>query len=101
MAILKVGAKFFSAVCDAEVMLLHCSGPEADLRCGGSPMIAAAAAEKAPIDPNLAGGLLVGKRYVDSADQIEVLCVKQGKGTLTFNGEALRPKQPKPLPASD
>jgi hypothetical protein len=32
MANLKVGAKFFSAVCDGQVMVLHCSGAEADLR---------------------------------------------------------------------
>src|ERR1700738_4662685 len=101
MVNLKVGARFSSAVCDGQVMVLHCSGPEADLRCGGAPMVTVATAEKAAIDPDLAGGLLIGKRYVDSADQIELLCVKQGKGTLTLNGEPLQPKQPKQLPASD
>jgi hypothetical protein len=64
-------------------------------------MGAATVAEKAAIEPSLAGGLLIGKRYVDHADQIELLCVKQGSGTLTLNGEVLKPKQPKPLPASD
>jgi hypothetical protein len=101
MVTLKVGAKFFSAVCDGQVMVLHSGGPEADLRCGGVPMVTAAPAEKAPLDPKLAGGFLIGKRYVDSADRVELLCVKPGKGTLTFNGEELKPKQPKQLPASD
>jgi hypothetical protein len=101
MVNLKIGAKFSSAVCDGQVMVLHCSGPDADLRCGGAPMLMAAATDKVAIDPGLADGLLIGKRYVDSADQIELLCVKPGKGTLTFNGEALKPKQPKQLPASD
>jgi hypothetical protein len=101
MANLKVGAKLFSAVCDGQVMVLHTGAAEADLRCGGAPMVTAAPAEKAALDPNLAGGVLIGKRYVDSGDTIELLCTKAGKGSLTLNGETLQPKQPKALPASD
>ena len=101
MVNLKVGAKLFSAVCDGQVMVLHTGIPEADLRCGGAAMVTAPTAEKSPLDPNLAGQILLGKRYVDSGDRIELLCVKAGKGALTLNGEVLQPKQAKQLPASD
>jgi hypothetical protein len=101
MTNLKVGAKLYSAVCEGQVLVLHCSGPEADVRCGGVPLATAVVTDKVAVDPRLASGFLIGKRYVDDADQIELLCVKPGKGTLTLNGEALKPKQPKQLPASD
>ncbi len=43
----------------------------------------------------------MGKRYVDEAGTIELLCVKPGKGTLALDGAALVLKEAKPLPASD
>jgi hypothetical protein len=44
---------------------------------------------------------LLGKRYVDAADSVEVLCTSAGTGSLTINGVPLEIKSPKPLPASD
>ena len=43
----------------------------------------------------------MGKRYVDAAGTVELLCVKPGKGTLAADGVALLLKEAKPLPASD
>ena len=53
------------------------------------------------LDLALAGGTLMGKRYVDAVGSFELLCVKPGKGTLAVNGTPLQLKEAKPLPASD
>ncbi len=44
---------------------------------------------------------LVGKRYVNAADAVELLCTKGGKGELAVDGEPLSVKQAKALPSSD
>ena len=46
-------------------------------------------------------GTLMGKRYVDEADTIELLCTKAGSGAVAVNGELLQLKEAKALPASD
>ncbi len=55
----------------------------------------------AELDPTLAGGTEIGKRYVDEETQVEVLCTKAGSGSLTVDGRPLVIKGAKPLPASD
>jgi hypothetical protein len=45
--------------------------------------------------------VLLGKRYVDEDEAVELLCVKPGPGVLTVNGRPMLVKKPKPLPASD
>jgi hypothetical protein len=55
----------------------------------------------AELDPNLAGGTTLGKRYVDESSGLEVLCTKAGTGTLTLDGTPLTLQGAKPLPASD
>lgn len=47
------------------------------------------------------GGTLLGKRYVNAAGDLELLCVKPGDGSLSANGETLVLKEAKPLPSSD
>ena len=49
----------------------------------------------------VAAGSLIGKRYIDAADKIELLCTKGGKGSLSIGSEALDVKQAKALPSSD
>ncbi|MER5753274.1 hypothetical protein [Streptomyces sp. NPDC002088] len=44
---------------------------------------------------------LIGKRYVYTADALELLCAASGAGQLTYRGEPLQMKAPKALPASD
>jgi hypothetical protein len=46
-------------------------------------------------------GALLGKRYVEDALGLEVLCTKAGEGTLAVDGTALPIKDAKPLPSSD
>ena len=47
------------------------------------------------------GGTLIGKRYVDDGDTIELLCTKAGDGLPAIDGQPLSIKDAKPLPASD
>jgi hypothetical protein len=53
------------------------------------------------LDPGLAQGTLIGKRYIDAHEEVEMLCTQGGQGSLTFEGVAMSVKQPKALPSSD
>lgn len=103
MKTIKPGVRLKSAVCTSEVIVIRGSLSTADLRCGGAQMIAAGDAPPSvgSLDPAHAAGTLIGKRYVDTADQIELLCTKAGEGSLTLDVEPLLVKQPKALPSSD
>lgn len=99
---LKAGGRFKSAVCDTQVMVVKAPAGEHDLRCGGAEMIAptVTVAVGEP-DAAHAAGTLIGKRYVNADESLELLCTKGGKGSLSFNGIALDVKQAKQLPSSD
>jgi hypothetical protein len=96
---MKPGTKLKSAVCDTEVMVIR--GAEAVVECGGAPMVEQSPAERRPINPAFAQGTRIGKRYVDAAAKVELLCVKPGQGSLSIAGVALQIKDAKPLPSSD
>ena len=96
---MKPGAKLKSAVCDAEFIVIR--GGNVVVACGGAPMAEERPAGLAPIDPAFAGGVRTGKRYVDAAGTVELLCVKPGQGSLSIGGAALQVKEAKPLPSSD
>jgi hypothetical protein len=70
------------------------------IECGGTPMVPAADAP-APPPSGEAPGTLIGKRYVDATDTLELLCTASGAGHLTYGGQPLTIKAPKALPASD
>ena len=46
-------------------------------------------------------GSLLGKRYGDPDETVEVLCTKAGPGSLALDGVPLAVRVTKPLPASD
>ncbi len=96
---MKPGTRLKSSVCDTEVMVVR--GSNMVVECGGAPMTQERAAERGAIDANFAGGTQMGKRYVDAAGTLELLCVKPGKGSLSVGGVALLIKEAKPLPSSD
>ena len=58
-------------------------------------------AQRKAHNPAFAEGTKIGKRYVDAAGTVELLCVKGGQGSLSIAGVALKTKDAKPLPASD
>jgi hypothetical protein len=99
---LRPGLKLSSAVSDAQVIVVRAPAADADLRCGGAPMV-----EGTPPGPSDAGGaggeegLLIGKRYSDADGTVELICTKPGPGRLTMDGRPLTIKAAKPLPASD
>jgi hypothetical protein len=102
MAQLKAGTRMKSAVCATEVMVIAAPGDEVNLSCGGAPMIAASETPAGgTVDAAHAGGTLLGKRYVNAAGDLELLCVKPGDGSLALADEALVLKEAKPLPSSD
>ncbi len=76
---------------------------EHELRCGGVDMIGPTAPAPAGVqlDPAHAGETLIGKRYVNADESLELLCTKGGKGSLSLDGVALEIKQARQLPSSD
>jgi hypothetical protein len=100
---LRPGSRLRSAVDATEVVVVRPPAQPVDLRCGGQPMV--------PLDsdgpagstpsPDHAGGTLLGKRYVDTDETLEVLCTKPGDGSLSIGEQPMRVKAAKPLPASD
>jgi hypothetical protein len=103
MPALKPGTRLRSAVCSTEVMVIQAPGREVVVQCGGAPMLplGAEAAPGLAIEPAYAQGTLIGKRYVDAAGELELLCTKPGAGSLAADGAPLAVKGAKPLPASD
>lgn len=98
---LKAGARFKSAVCDTQVMVIKAPAGEHTLQCGGADMLLPTAAGSGALDAALSGESLIGKRYVNADESVELLCTKGGQGSLVFNGAAMEVKQAKQLPSSD
>ncbi|ORE88527.1 hypothetical protein ATO7_01590 [Oceanococcus atlanticus] len=98
---LKAGARFKSAVCDTQVMVIKAPAGDYTLECGGVLMIAPNEDAAGELNPEHAGGTQMGKRYVDPDEKFELLCTKPGKGSLVLDGTPLDVKQAKQLPSSD
>ena len=96
---MKPGTKLKSTVCDTEVMVIR--GSDVVVECGGAPMVLERPAERGGLAAGWDKGTLIGKRYVDTAGNVELLCVKPGKGSLGIAAVELQLKDAKPLPASD
>lgn len=103
MAVLKPGSRLRSAVCATEVMVIQAPPGEVDVRCGGAPLVALGGAPVPGMSPapDAATGTQIGKRYVNAASTLELLCTKPGQGTLAEGEVALAIKGAKPLPSSD
>ena len=97
---MKPGTKLKSAACDTEVMVIKAPA-DVSIACGGVAMSADAPASTQSPDPAFSEGTLMGKRYVDEAGTVELLCVKAGAGSLSVDGTKLGIKDAKPLPSSD
>lgn len=99
---LRSGQRLRSVVCDTAVVVVK--GGDADLHCGGRPMVAM---DEAPAEPEAApsdgfdGGTQLGKRYWDEESAVELMCTAAGSGSLSVDGRILTFKPAKPLPSSD
>lgn len=101
--ILKPGTRLFSAVCATELIAVKAPTGEINLTIGGATPVLTAAdrSGSAAVADGHGGGALMGKRYVDNENTIELLCTKAGEGLPALDGEVLATKEAKPLPASD
>ena len=102
MAILKTGTRLKSTVCNGEVMVVAAPDEDIEITCGGSPMADPASAEQSgEVHADHAVGIAIGKRYVNEAGDLELLCVKAGDGGLAVGGDLLLQKDTKKLPKTD
>ena len=103
MVVLKPGLRLRSAVCTTEIIVVRAPTSPVEIECGGASMIAAGGepVSAALLDPQFAGGTLLGKRYAVEDLGLELLCTKTGDGSLAVGGIAMLLKDAKPLPSSD
>jgi hypothetical protein len=64
-------------------------------------MVATRPSGSAPPDNSGPRQILLGKRYTNDDESVQLLCVKGGSGVLAVDGTALHVMGAKPLPASD
>jgi len=98
---LRVGQVLGSAVDGTKLIVTKAPAGDVDVTCGGVPMVDGEPTNGGAGDPALNGGTLLGKRYVDDAGSIELLCTTAGDGSVALNGEVLVTAQAKALPSSD
>ncbi|MGO8870726.1 MAG: hypothetical protein ACLQPH_04865 [Acidimicrobiales bacterium] len=100
---LKPGARFRSAVCETEVVVIKAPAGAVDLQCGGHPMVPIGDEPPAGLsaESGFDGGSQIGKRYTDGSNEFELLCSKGGTSSLSVGAELLVLKDAKPLPSSD
>jgi hypothetical protein len=100
---LRPGQKLRSAVSDVQVVVVRAPSGPVEVACGGAPLLADGQEPDATttLDPALADGPLLGKRYADEDLGLELLCTRAGAGALTVDGRPLAVKGAKPLPSSD
>ena len=97
---LRPGEQLASTACTTRVIVVRApagGGPE--IACGGAPMVPAEGSPPPPSKDEPA--TQIGKRYVDAAQTVELLCTASGAGGLTCDGAPMTLKAAKPLPASD
>ncbi|MFD6399147.1 hypothetical protein [Nocardia sp. NPDC060249] len=97
---LRPGDQLASTVCGTRVVVIRVPADRTPvITCGSSPMVPAATARTVVADGT--PHTVIGKRYVDVAEHVEVLCIAAGAGSLSCDGEPMTVKAAKALPASD
>ncbi|MGG7102675.1 MULTISPECIES: hypothetical protein [unclassified Rhodococcus (in: high G+C Gram-positive bacteria)] len=98
---LRPGGQLASSVCTTRVIVVRAPATgNPVIACGGSPMVPAAPG-KAAASTVADAVTLIGKRYVDANQSLEVLCTSSGVGELSCDGVAMTLKAANALPASD
>jgi ABC-type thiamine transport system substrate-binding protein len=100
---IKPGMRLKSAICATEVMLVKATIADVELCCGGQALVEITTEGNSggAIAAEFTGGTQVGKRYVNQAETVELLCTKAGEGALSAGDEVLGLKESKALPSSD
>ncbi|EME14332.1 hypothetical protein [Rhodococcus triatomae] len=98
---LRAGEQLASTACTTRVVVVRAPSDGAvELECGGSPMVAATGSRPTG-GPVKDAVTMLGKRYVNEDQSLEVLCTVPGIGSLSCDGVAMTIKAAKALPASD
>ncbi|TLF98258.1 hypothetical protein FEK35_25515 [Nocardia cyriacigeorgica] len=101
MAEYTLGERLRSRVSSAQFVVIRVDDSVAEIACDGVALARdAEQVEPAPA-PSDGPAIEIGKRYQNEAGTLELLCVGAGSGQLSADGEQLRLKEAKPLPASD
>ena len=100
---LKPGMRLLGAACTSEFVVVKAPAGATDVRIGGHPAVTAPEDRSGDLSVSTPADRrpAMGKRYVDSADTIELLCTKVGDGAAAIGEELLSQKDAKALPASD
>ena len=98
---LRPGDQLASTACTTRVAVIRAPVQGRPLiACGGEPMVPATSA-RPPGANGSDAATLIGKRYTDAAETVELLCTSSGAGVLSCDGAPMTVKAAKPLPASD
>ena len=101
MTDIKPGLRLKSQVCDGEAMVVKAE-VSGTITCGGVPMLAPGEeGNGGEADQEHMYECLIGKRYVNAEETLELLCVKAGAGSFGLDGQMLMGKETKRLPSSD
>ncbi|MHC5257782.1 hypothetical protein ACYSUO_07850 [Streptomyces sp. UC4497] len=99
---LRPGLQLASAASGVRVIVIRAPAGHAPvLTCGGEPLVPADTAPRGSGSPGGEPDTLIGKRYVDPQDTLELLCTASGAGALACDGAPMTVKAAKALPASD
>lgn len=100
---LTAGDRLLSSVCTTETIVVKADDSDIKLTCGGAAMVTPDEQRETgeKISDTAKAGTLLGKRYVDENDTLELLCTKAGDGSIGIGDILLQEKEAKVLPASD
>jgi hypothetical protein len=103
MTALSIGARLRSQVDDTELVVIRAPAREVEIRVGGSPVVPHSAEPTPGHEPesDKSAGTQLGKRYVNTSRDLELLVTKPGSGTLEADGVRLVTQTAKALPSSD
>ncbi|HJN53399.1 MAG: hypothetical protein QGI68_13695 [Pseudomonadales bacterium] len=101
MSQVKPGMRLKSAVCTGQAMVVKAI--QVTITCGGVPMLGMDEQldDNSQADPEHMYKCLMGKRYINKEETLELLCVKTGEGSFGIDGQMLIGKESKKLPSSD
>jgi hypothetical protein len=98
---LRPGDQLASTVCTTRVVVIRAPRErQLVIACDGRPMVPGPVAPSSSA-ADAAAATLIGKRYVDASETVELLCTSSGVGVLSCDGAPMTVKAAKPLPASD
>ncbi|MGC4963200.1 hypothetical protein ACPXCG_04130 [Gordonia sp. DT218] len=98
---LRAGEQLACPTCTTKVVVVKAPADGvAEIICGETPVQPVKSVTQPPKDGS-APGVLIGKRYVNADETVELLCAAAGAGPLICDGTEMTLKSAKALPASD